>query len=425
MAAHPGSVFVFPAARELIRNHDVHFPFRQDSNFHYLSGFDEPDAILVLTPPGSQGRGSHNMVLFVRRRDPEKEMWEGERYGTEGALSVFGADEAYPLDELDRRFPELLKDAERVFYRMGLDERNDRRVVALIDDYRRGQGRSGKGLLPISDPSDAVGELRLYKRPEEVEFLRKAGRVSARAHRKAMQETRPGMNESDIEALIEHELRRNGCQRLGYGSIIAGGRNSTCLHYHSNNETLRDGELLLIDSGGEVGSYTADITRTFPVGRKFSPAQARIYDLVLKAQLECVSLAKPGAKLPDIHKRACEILIEGMLSLGLLKGDPASILKEGTFRRFYPHGTGHWLGMDVHDAGLYTKGGDPRPVEPGMCFTIEPGFYVQPADREAPEEYRNIGIRIEDDILITEQGCEVLTSDVPKAREEVEALRRY
>ncbi|MGZ3708835.1 MAG: M24B family metallopeptidase, partial [Bdellovibrionota bacterium] len=299
----------------------------------------------------------------------------------------------------------------------------DRRVLGAIETHRRSLGRSGKALPPITDPNELVGEMRLFKSRDEVEILRRAGKVSSLAHKTAMKEIRPGMNEYEAEALIDYVFRKNGCQRVGYGSIVAGGKNSTCLHYRSNNEKLRDGDLLLIDAGGEMDYYTADITRTFPVGRKFSPAQAKAYDLVLKSQKEAVAMAKPGVTLPQIHKHVCNVLTEGMLSLGLLKGNRDELVKNLAYRRFYPHNTSHWLGMDVHDVGLYTKGGEPRAFEPGMCFTIEPGFYVQPTDRDAPAEFRDIGIRIEDDILITETGNENLTIDAPKEREEIEALR--
>jgi Xaa-Pro aminopeptidase len=238
-----------------------------------------------------------------------------------------------------------------------------------------------------------------------------------------MEEIRPEMNECEVEALIDYQFRKNGCQRLGYGSIVAGGKNAACLHYRSNNEPLRSGDLLLIDAGGEYGYYTSDITRTFPMAPKFTPAQAKAYELVLSVQKEGIKMTKPGAKLPEIHKATCELLVDGLLSLGLLKGSPLELLKSSAHRRFYPHNTSHWLGLDVHDAGLYSQEGEPRALEPGMIFTIEPGLYVQPSDREAPESFRNIGIRIEDDILVTANGCEVLTQEAPKEIAEIEALR--
>ncbi len=422
MKANPTSAFLFAANREFIRNPDVDYPFRQESNFYYLSGFSEAESFLVLAPASKPG-ANYRTILFVRRRDPEKEMWEGERYGVDGALHVFGADEAYPIDELERKLPELLKPAEKVHYRLGHDERMDRTVLAALETCRRSQGRTGKSLSAVADPNETVGEMRLFKSADEIELLRKACSISADAHVAAMKEVRPGMNEYEVEALVDYTFRRKGCQRVGYGSIVAGGKNSTCLHYRANNEVLRDGELLLIDAGGEYDYYTADITRTFPVGRQFSKPQAALYDLVLKAQLEVLKLAKPGTPYASMHQRAIEVLADGMLSLGLLKGKAEDVIRSGAFRRFYPHGTGHFLGMDVHDVGLYQKNGEPRQLEAGMVFTVEPGFYVQPGDAEAPAEYRNIGIRIEDDILVTANGFENLTAGVPKERSEIEALR--
>lgn len=419
MKAHPTAGFILPSAEEVLRNPDVPFPFRQESNFFYLSGFEEPESCLVIVPSGS----SFKTVLFVRRRDPEREMWDGERYGVDGALKVFGVDESYLIDELDSRLPKLLKECEKIYYRVGLSESQDRRVLSVLETWRRSMGRSGSGLAPILDPSSAIGEIRLFKRPEEMQTMRQAGHFSAMAHLEAMKQTKPGMNEFEVEALIDYQFRKQGCQRVGYGSIVAGGKNSTCLHYRSNNEVLKDGDLLLIDAGGELDYYTADITRTFPVGKKFSDSQAKAYDLVLKSQKEAIAMTKPGVRMTDIHQRVCEILVEGCLSLGLLKGNAEEILRSNEYQRFYPHRTSHWLGMDVHDLGLYQLNGEPRKLEAGMVFTIEPGFYVQPTDRDAPASYRNIGIRIEDDILVTEKGCEVLTGDVPKDREEIEAIR--
>lgn len=416
MKQNQGAAFIFMAAPEYLRNPDVHFPFRQESNFFYLSGFEEAESAMVLTANGKT-------VFFVRKRDPEKEMWEGERYGTDGVVKIFGADEAYTIDELDAQLPDLLKGSEKVFYRMGMDAVSDRHVMTALEAYRRAAGRSGRALPAVADPNEVIGEMRMFKSGDEAAILRKASQISAAAHVQAMKETRPGMNEFEIEALIDYSLRKNGCQRVGYGSIVAGGKNAACLHYRANNEVLRDGDLLLIDAGGERDYYTADITRTFPIGKTFSAAQAKVYDLVLKSQMEGIALAKPGSTMPGIHKRVCEVLIDGFLSLGLMKGKPEEILKSGSFKRLYPHGTGHWLGMDVHDVGLYLKNGEPRLIEPGMCFTIEPGFYVQPGDSETPSEYQGIGIRIEDDVLITANGCEVLTKDVPKTRADIEKLR--
>ncbi len=423
-----GAAFIFPAAREVLRNPDVHFPFRQESNFYYLTGFEEPEAWLVLIPAGaSKGAGARS-ALFVRKRDPVMEIWEGERYGTDGALKVFGIDEAYHVDEFERKLPELLKGVEKVYYRANRDEAEDRVVLKALESVRRSQGRSGRPLLPIGDPDSMLAAMRVIKAPEEIEMMRKACAITAATHKAAMSEAKPGVNEFEIEAFIDYQFRKQGSPRVGYGSIVAGGKNACCLHYRANNEVLRDGDLLLIDAGAEYGYYTSDITRTFPVGRTYSKTQAKIYDLVLKAQTECIAMAKPGATQAELHRHASEVLVEGALSLGLMKGKTEDIISSGQVKRFYPHGTGHWLGMDVHDIGIYQVPGKdglmPRKLEPGMMFTIEPGFYIQPDDKDAPEEYRGIGIRIEDDILITSSGCEVMTAGVPKTREEIEALKR-
>jgi Xaa-Pro aminopeptidase len=427
MAGHSGAAFILASNLELIRNYDVTYPFRQDSSLYYLTGWDEPDSFMVLIPSADHPGRNYKMVLFVPPRDPEREMWDGERHGVEGAVAVFGADEAYPTAEFAKRMPVLLKGVEKVFYRIGMPhhERTDRMVLDTFEQTRKLFGRSGRGLPDLQDPLQVIGEMRLYKGPEEVEILRRACTITANAHKQAMIDTRPGMNERDIEAIVEYHFRRGGSQRNGYWSIVAAGRNATCLHYRSNNDTLRDGDLLLIDAGAEFDYYTSDITRTFPVGRKYSEAQAKVYDLVLKAQLGAIAMAKPGATLPSIHAHVVETLVDGFLSLGLLQGSPAEIIQTNAFKRFYPHNTSHWLGSDVHDAGLYQKNGEPRRLEPGMVFTIEPGFYVQPLDREAPAAYRDIGIRIEDDILVTKTGCENMTAGVPKARDEIEALRQF
>lgn len=422
VSAQPGTVFIFPANLEMLRNPDVYYPHRQESNFYYLSGFEEPESWLVIAPKAS-GLGNHKMILFVRPRDPEKELWDGPRYGVEGALSVFGADEAYTLDQFPKKLLELIQGAEQIGYRVGTAEARDRVVLGVLEDMRRNQGRAGKSVLPIYDPLETVAELRLYKSPEEIALLRKACEISATAHVAAMKEVRPGMNEYEIEALIDYTFRKNGCARVGYGSIVAGGKNATCLHYNKNNEALQDAQLLLVDAGGEYGYYTADITRTFPIGRGFTPEQAQLYDLVLKAQKEVIQIAKPGLLWTALHKKACEVLVDGLLSLGFLKGKAEDILKSGEFRKYYPHGTGHWLGMDVHDAGLYTKNGEYRKLTAGMVFTVEPGLYVQPSDISVPEKYRGIGIRIEDNILVTPSGVENLTDRAPKERADLEHIK--
>lgn len=424
---HPDAVYVFAGHPLFPRNDDVDYPFRQDSSFFYLTGFDEPNAWLVLVPQ-SGGPGTHKSVLFVQERNALRELWDGERYGPEGAVRVFGVDEAYVNTEFDSKLLEYLKASDNVFFRWGQQPECDRRVMALIERFRSSLGRSNRSLHTIHDPKRIIGELRFLKDAEEVAAMRRAGEISAHAHKIAMQKTRPGLNESHIEAIVDFEMRYGGCQRMGYGSIVAGGKNATCLHYHSNNETLRDGDLLLIDAGGEFNYYTADITRTFPVGKKFSNEQAKLYDLVLEAQLACLKAIRPGIPYSTMHETATQVLTDGLMKLGLLK-DAKDI------KRFFPHGTGHFLGLDVHDAGLYKvaratmdrtpqmPGEESRMIVEGMAFTVEPGIYCQPNDTEVPPAYRGIGIRIEDDIVVTANGCEILTSGVPKTRAEIEALR--
>lgn len=417
MANHPDAVFIFPSNDGILGNLGNALPFklRQESNFYYLTGFEEPESFLVLA--------KNKMILFLRPRNPERELWDGERYGIEGALNTVGADEAYPVGEFDQKLAELLQASERIFYRVGLSEAIDRRIFAALEVHRKAGGRTGRSLCSITDPTGVVGEMRIFKSNDEMVYMRKVAQISALAHKTAMEQARPGMMEYELAALVEYIFKKNGCERPGFGTIIASGANATSLHYQVNNDILKDGELVLIDAGGEYGYYSGDISRTFPIGKTFSPTQAKVYDLVLKVQKEAIAKTKPGVKLPDIHKEICEGFIEGYLSLGLMKGNKVDIMKNNGFRRFFPHSTSHWLGIDTHDVGLYLKSGEPRPLEPGMVFTIEPGFYVQPSDKEAPEEYRNIGIRIEDDILVTQNGCEVLSEDAPKERSAIETLR--
>ncbi|MCC7442806.1 MAG: aminopeptidase P N-terminal domain-containing protein [Bdellovibrionales bacterium] len=422
MKANSAAAFILPANPEYVRNNDVHYPFRQDTNLYYLTGFDEPESCLVLAPTGLESP-AYQVVLFVRERVREREIWEGERYGVDRSAKIFGADLCFPIHELGKQLPGLLKHAESVHYSLGRDAETDRVVLRALEEQRSSQGRSGRGLLPLLDSRPVVGELRLRKGPEEADLLRRAGKVSALAHKTLMEQVRPGWNEFEVEALVNFTMRKNGSERLGYDSIIAGGRNATCLHYRANNEPLRDGDLLLVDAGGECDYYTADITRTFPVGRTFTSEQAQIYDIVLKAQKECVAMTRPGLTIEQLYDHAARVMMEGVEALGLLKVPAAKFISEAGHKALFPHGIGHWLGMDVHDSGIYKLGGAARKLEAGMCFTIEPGLYFQPDDAQWPEKYRGIGIRIEDDILVTPEGCEVLTAGAPKERAEIEALR--
>lgn len=413
LAAHPDACFLFPANSEALRNPDVHHPYRQSSHFYYLTGFEEPDSFLVL------GKES---VLFLREREAEKELWDGERYGVERASSVFGFAETASIQNLEARLPHLLRPAGRIFYRLGLDEAMDHRVLSAIERLTRTSNR--KTFPPIFDPGTLLGEMRLIKSSEEIAALRKAGEISANAHVRAMETVKPGMGEHEIAALLDYEMIRGGCARTSYLPIVAGGSNATCLHYRANNCGLKDGELLLIDAGGEYEYLAADITRTFPIGKKYTSEQAAIYDLVLFAQKSCIELARPGIGFHEIHARAVEVIADGLVSLGFLSGKTSDLLREGKHKKFFPHGTSHWLGMDVHDVGTYYDvDGASRKLEVGNVLTVEPGIYFQPNDTSVPKEYRGIGIRIEDDIVITAEGCEVLTSQVPKERADIEKLR--
>lgn len=418
-----GTLFIFPSHPEQIRNDDVYHPYRQDSSLYYLTGFPEAESLALLVPSDRAGVG-HRYILFVRDRNREREIWEGERYGVERAGTIFQADEVFSISEFSKKLLEFLPKAKQVAYPIGFSHEMDTQVYSVLDEYRKGLGRSGRSALPLVGWKEMLGELRLRKDAEEIQHMRKAGEISAIAHRNLMEFVRPGMNEYEIEAKVDYEFRVRGCARLGYPSIVAGGQAATCLHYRFNNQTIKEGELLLVDAGGEYEYFTADITRTFPIGKTFSKEQAALYDIVLKAQKLCLSSIKPGMAWEQVHKISAQSLAEGLLQLGLLKGTVQSVLADRSIIRFFPHGTGHFLGMDVHDIGQYKLGDQSRILEPGMAFTVEPGLYVQPDDTDAPAAYKGIGIRIEDDVVVTDTGVEVLTSLVPKEREEILALRQ-
>jgi Xaa-Pro aminopeptidase len=422
--APDSSLFLIPSAKVMVRNGSVHHPFRQESNFYYLTGWEEPESFLALTIHKQKAR----LALFVRPRDQDRELWEGRRYGVEGALQAFSADEVYPIEGLSHQLPSLMAQAGQIYYGLGQDSSNDQLVVEAMKSAKRLGGRKSSTLPSLSDPEALLGKLRLFKGPEEVALMRAAAHATAMGHRAAMAYAKAGMFEREIEGLLDFEFRRHGCGRLGYESIVAGGSGATCLHYRSNDRRLVDGELLLIDAGGEYGYYTADVTRTFPIGRQFSKPQSQWYKLVLSAQESAISMVKPGVTLQQIHREVIRILVEGLLSMGLLDRSSVSSVEKaiqiGAYKRLYPHQTSHWLGLDVHDAGSYSlQSGVERPLEPGMVFTIEPGLYGQLEDQLLPLEFRGMGIRIEDDVLVTETGCEVLTSEAPKSVEEITELR--
>lgn len=405
------------------RNHDVDYAYRQDSSFYYLSGFEEPNAFLVILP-GDSGK-KHRLIMFVQERNMEQEIWIGERYGVERVGDIFGADESYSISQFDAELPKILAKVDKVYVQLGIHPLLDQRIVPLIKQATDRQGRTGKSLLTIHDTQSIVGEMRLFKTEEETQNMRKACSISAKAHMQVMKDVRPGMNEFEVEAMIDYHFRRQGCGRNGYGSIVASGDNATCLHYHHNNRAMEAGQLLLIDAGGEYDYYTADITRTYPVGRTYTKEQARVYDAVLHVQKKCIEMVKPGVTYTDIQNEARKLLVEELVELKLLKGSTEMLLEKKAYHRFYPHNIGHWLGMDVHDTGLYNENGNSRKLEAGMVVTIEPGIYVQPFDEETPKEFRGIGVRIEDDVLVTKSGHEVLTSEAIKDRSEIENVRKY
>ena len=414
------SVAIIPAAREATRSNDTHYRFRQDSDFFYLTGFEEPDAIAVIKPGET-----HEYALFVRPRDPEREIWDGRRAGVEGAKREFGASEAFPIDEFQSLLPEILNDAEILYYRLGVNSDLDEKIIREISRMRSLNRKPINPPQTIIDPATIVHELRVVKSPEELEIMQRAADIAAEAHCEAMKAVRPGMREYEIEALIEQVFRRHGSAGPAYTSIVGAGANATVLHYINNDGELRDGDLLLLDAGAEYKGYASDITRTFPINGRYSSAQREIYDLVLKAQMSCVEMVRPGVTHDQLKQHSIEVLTEGMVELGLLKGDPEQLIKDKKYEKFYMHGLGHMLGIDVHDVGRYYYGNESRALEPGVVMTVEPGIYVAADSKDVPEKYLGIGVRIEDDVLCTNNGPKVLTTKVPKQAEEIEALMSH
>ena len=408
---------VIPTSPQYVRNGDVHFLFRPDSDFYYLTHFPEPDAVAVLLP----GRESGEFVLFCREKDQKRETWDGRREGLEGATENYEADDAFPIDDIDEILPGLLENRSKVFYNMGRHPEFDMRLIGWVNEVKA-KNRAG-----ISAPGEFVDlnhilhELRLLKRTEEIRVMKKAARISAAAHCRAMQFCKPGKKEYEVQAELEYEFRKGGSRRPAYPAIVAGGANACILHYIENDAELRDGDLLLIDAGAEIDCYAADITRTFPVNGKFSADQKVLYDIVLNAQLAAIDATKPENKWNQTHDAAVQVLVDGLIDIGLLTGNADEIIENGDYRRFYMHRTGHWLGMDVHDVGDYRVGDQWRLLEPGMTLTVEPGLYI-PGDDDIDPRWRNIGIRIEDDVLITRDGHTVLTDGVPKHPADIEAL---
>lgn len=394
---------------EFIRNNDVHHGYRQDSNLYYLTGFEEPESILLLLP----GKKPQE-VLFVRRKNIERETWDGFRYGPQECQTQFQIEEVYPIDEFPQKFVELVKGYEGLYYQLKKDLKLDEQVIDLLEDVKRSAGRTGYGLMGLHDAYQFLGEFRVIKQEEEIENLRIACEISAQGHMAAMKNIKPGMTERQVLAILQYEFLNRGSAREGYNSIVASGASATTLHYTFNDQPCRAGDLLLIDAGAEYNYYTGDITRTFPVSKEFSTPQLEVYSRVLEIQKQLIGMVKPGVPFKHFHDTATDMLTEAMLDLGLFTGRKADLIAANEHRKYYPHGVGHYLGMDVHDAGLYYVNSEPRPIEVGMCFTIEPGLYIPANDSSAPKEFRGIGVRIEDNILVTEDGCEVLTKSAPK-----------
>ncbi len=412
-----GSIAILPAAPVRTRNRDVEYPYRQDSDFYYVTGFEEPEAVAVLVP----GRKRGEYILFCRERDPEMELWNGVRSGLEGACEDYGADDAFPIGDVDDIIPGLLENQSRVYYAMGYYPDFDQRMIGWVNRVRT---RSKAGVSSSADIvalDNVLHEMRLMKSKAEVRAMTRAMEISCSAHVRAMGACRPGMGEYEVEAEINYEFMRGGSRRAAYPSIVAGGANACVLHYTENRDTLRDGDLLLIDAGAEYDYYAADITRTFPVNGRFSKSQRALYEVVLEAQAAAIEQVQPGNHWNEPHEAAVEVLAQGLVALGLIKGRASTIIKKGRYRKFYVHRTGHWLGMDVHDVGDYKIGGEWRVLEPGMVMTVEPGLYVAAGDKQVARKWWNIGIRIEDDILVTRNGNKVLTAAVPKSVADIEA----
>jgi Xaa-Pro aminopeptidase len=414
----PNSIAIIPSAREQVRSRDTAYPFRQDSDFYYLSGFTEPDAVLVLLP----GRRHGQFILFCRERDPGRELWHGHRAGPEGACQRYQADDAFPIGDIDDILPGLLEGRERVYYSMGRSAEFDRRIMGWVNRIRT---KESSGAVPpgeFTDLDHMLHELRLFKSAAELRLMRRAAEITARAHRRAMQASRSGLYEYQLEAELQHEFTSGGARFPAYPSIVGSGENACVMHYIENSDKLRDGDLVLIDAGCELEHYASDVTRTFPVNGRFSTAQRALYEVVLRAQLAAIAEVKPGNHWNQPHDASVRVFTEGLVALGLLKGSITNLIKRNAYRAFYMHRVGHWLGLDVHDVGDYRVGDEWRVLEPGMVMTVEPGLYVSAGNTRVAKKWRGIGIRIEDDVVVTENGCEVISSGAPKTVEEIEAL---
>lgn len=413
----PHGAAIFLAGHEQVRSNDTEYRFRAGSDVLYLTGFEEPDTVVVVVPEHPMGP----LVMFVRERDKEKETWTGRRYGIEGAIERFGADSAFVLADLDAKLPELLEDRQVLHHRLGVDGTFDGRVAATLEGLRRRKGKPPAAPTILRDTRELLHPIRLVKTEAELALLRRACTISAEAHVAAMRACKPGMYEYELQALIEYIFQARGAHAPAYATIVGAGQNGTILHYIENRSKLVAGDLVLIDAGAEYDYYAGDITRTFPASGKFAAPQRELYQAVLDAQLAGIEMCREGVTWDDLHNATVRSLTASMVDLGLLEGDVDTLIEQESYKRFYMHKTGHWLGMDVHDVGPYYEGQSPLPFAAGMVLTVEPGLYV-PADDDVPEAFRGCGVRIEDDVLITPQGPLVLTSGVPKTVEDLESL---
>ena len=414
----PNSIAIIPSAREQMRSRDTEHPFRQDSDFYYLSGFTEPEAVLVLAP----GRRHGQFLVFCRERDPDVELWNGYRAGPEGVCEKFAADDAFPIGDIDDILPGLIEGRDRVYYSMGRSAEFDRQIMDWVNRIR---SKETSGAVPpgeFTDLNHMVHDLRLVKSAAEQRLLRKAGEITARGHSRAMTFCRPGQFEYQLEAELTHEFASTGARHLAYPCIVGSGANACTLHYVDNNCAMRDGDLVLIDAGCELEYYAADVTRTFPVNGRFSREQRVLYEVVLRAQLAAIAEIKPGNNWNQPHDASVRVITEGLVELGLLRGKVERLIEREAYREFYMHRVGHWLGLDVHDVGDYRVGDEWRQLEAGMVMTVEPGIYVSPQNSKVARKWRGIGIRLEDDVLVTVDGCELLTASVPSTVEDIEAL---
>jgi Xaa-Pro aminopeptidase len=416
-AMRPDAVAIFRGARLVTRSQDTEYPFRQDSDFWYLTGFDHPDAVAVLRTDGGP-----EYTLYVQPRDEAAEIWTGYRPGVDGAKSDFGADEAHPSEDFAKHLPELLRKARQLFFQLGQDASLDAIVTGTLDEMRLRSRANAEPTEAISDPRSITHPMRLFKDPTELDIMRRAAEISREAHEAGARLAHGTHHEYEMQAAIECVFRKRGASGPAYTTIVGGGVNATVLHYITNDQKLNDGEVVLVDAGCELEGYASDVTRTFPIGGRFGKAERAIYDIVLAAQLASLEVCKPGNTLVQVHAASVRVIVEGLVELGILSGPPDSIIADESYRNYYMHNTSHWLGLDVHDVGAYRSSGEPRTLEPGIVFTVEPGIYIARNDESVEPAYRGIGVRIEDDVAINADGHENLTASIAKEADEVEAL---